>query len=101
MAESIIKGEAPPFIYKTYSCSYSIGGFEHKYLSASSFGITAIPGYTIVGAYSWTSGDYETNVIQIDCTTSGTVMGIFRKPNSSDSATAYVSYLWVRSDLAL
>lgn len=98
MAMSLIKDPGPIFKYKMYSYSYSIGAFEHKDLSASNFGISAISGYSIAGCYSWTSGNDNTSVVQISPTTSGTVMQLFRKPNSSSSTTAYISLLWVKNE---
>ena len=98
MAQSVIENPGPIFIYQTYHCSYSIGGWAHMNLSAGDFNISAKSGYTIAGCYSFTSGNSETSVVQIASATSGTVMQLFRKPSSSSSATAYISYLWVKND---
>ena len=103
MAESIIKDPSPMFIHKLYSCSYSIGGFEHRPKYASDFSIYPIQGYSIVGCYSWTSGDSETSVIWItpgvnEGNNNPVVMELFRKPNSSSSTTAYMSLLWCKSE---
>ena len=104
MATSIIEDPGKIFIRKLYSCQYSIGGWEHKYYAASQFGIYPIQGYTIVGVYTWTSGSSETSVTlvtpgaYVDSQNNPTVMGLFRKPNTSNTTTAYIGLLWVKNE---
>ena len=100
MAQYVIENPGDVFLYKTYSCSYSIGGYEHKGLTASNFGISAISGYTPIGCYSFTSGNSDVSVVKIvtSSSSSAEVMRLFRKPSSSASGTAYLSYLWIKNE---
>ena len=100
MAQYVIENPGTVFLYKTYTCSYSVGGLEHKSLTTSDFGISAISGYRPVGCYAFTSGNSGVSVVKIATSSSSgaEVMQLFRKDSTSSSGTASISYLWAKNE---
>lgn len=101
MATSVINDKQRMFIRKTYSGTVSVASDGRHTISASAFGITDIPGYSIVGVWGAYSGSTNVNVRAVTPTTSGTVMRVYNKSGSgvSGSITATVKLTWMRNDL--
>lgn len=100
MATSTIGTTAPSVIIEQYTASYDNTVKGVKNLSASAFGITAKPGYTIGAVLRWYSGDSGEDVAQVHPRTSGTVMTIKDSTQSAVSdKTAYIRIMWIRDDL--